>query len=160
MKSFQTTVSALALVFLSFSGALAEERVVVKMDETLLLDVAGAPGAVVIGNPSIADATAHGSKIFLHGRSYGSTNITVLDEDGKKITAFDITVQVGSNDNVAMFKAGSRYSYVCAPLCQASMQVGDSNDFVNALITLNQKKIELATGKSSAQSASPPIPAQ
>jgi hypothetical protein len=160
MKSFRTTVSALALVLLSSSAVLAEERVVVKMDETLLLDVAGTPGAVVIGNPSIADATAHGSRIFLHGRSYGSTNITVLDEDGKKITAFDITVQIGSNDNVAVFKAGSRYSYVCASLCEASMKAGDEFDFVNNLITLNQKKIELATGKSSSQSASPPVPAQ
>jgi hypothetical protein len=160
MKPFRTTFSALALVLLSSSGVLAEERMVVKVDETLLLDVAGMPGAVVIGNPSIADATAHGSRIFLHGRTYGSTNVTVLDEDGKKIIAFDVTVQVGSNDNVAIFKAAERYSYVCAPLCQATVQVGDNVGFTDDMIKLNQKKIELATGKTSAQSASPPVPAQ
>jgi hypothetical protein len=163
MKPICKTVGALAMVLFSSSTIFAAEKVehmTVKMDETVLLNVSGAPGSVVIGNPSIADATAHGSKIFIHGRSYGSTNLTILDVDGKQLVSFDVSVEVGSSDNVAIFRAAERYSYVCAPLCQASMQIGDNADYTKTIVELNGAKIKLATGQSSAQSPSPPAPAQ
>jgi hypothetical protein len=160
MKPIYTTIGMLAIVLLSSSATLATERMTVKMDESVLLNISGQPGSVVIGNPSIADATALGSKVLLHGRSYGSTNLIILDSAGKEIVSFDLTVVVGSNDNIALFKNGERFSYVCAPLCQASMQIGDNGDYTAQQLELNGGKIKLATGQSSAQTPPPKTPAQ
>jgi hypothetical protein len=160
MKPFFTTVSAFAIAIVSSCVAHGNERITVKMDESMILNFAGEAGSVVIGNPSIADATSLGSKILLHGRSYGSTNLIVLDSNGKELISFDLTVVVGSNDAVALFKDGNRYSYVCAPLCQVSTQVGDQKGFTDMQLDGNSGKIKLATGQESAQTPPPKIPVQ
>lgn len=160
MNLLRNTLSALSLAILSSSAAFAAQELVVKTDQTQLLSISGSPGAVVVGNPSIADATVHGSQIFVHGRAFGSTNLIVLDHDGNQVASFDITVQIGGSNNMALFKAGSRYSYVCAPLCEAAMQVDDEHQWTEDIIKLNQKKTDLATGKTSALSASAPAPSQ
>jgi hypothetical protein len=160
MKFIYPTVGMLAIVLLSSSATLAKERMTVKMDESVLLNISGQPGSVVIGNPSIADATALGSKVLLHGRSYGTTNLIILDSAGREIVSFDLTVIVGSNDNIALFKNAERFSYVCAPLCQVSMQIGDNGNYTAQQLELNGGKIKLATGQSSAQTPPPKTPAQ
>ena len=156
MKLLRTTFSALSLAFLT-TLASASEELVIKSDQTQLLSISGTPGTVVIGNPSIADATVHDNKVFLHGRASGSTNLIILDQEGNQLATFDVTVQIGGNNNVAVFKAATRFSYTCAPLCEAAMQVGDDVPWTDDIIKLNGKKLDLATGKSSAESAPPPV---
>jgi len=119
LNLLRATTSALALAFLHTSASQAAQELIVKTDQTQLISISGTPGAVVIGNPSIADATVHGNKIFVHGRAFGSTNLIILDESGNQLTALDITVQMGGQNNLAVYKAGARYSYVCAPSCEA-----------------------------------------
>ena len=160
MNLLRNTIGAITLALLSSSAAVAATELIVNTDETQLINVSGTPGTVIVGNPSIADATVHGSKIFVHGRGFGQTNLTILDQDGNQLAIFDISVKVTGSNNVAVFKAASRFSYTCAPLCEESMQVGDEHSWTDEIIKLNQKKLDLATGKSSAQSAAPPAPAQ
>lgn len=160
MNLLRSTISAITLALIFSSTALAATELIVKADETQLVSVSGTPGTVIVGNPSIADATVHGSKIFIHGRAFGQTSLAILDQDGNQLATFEITVQVTGNNNVAVFKAASRFSYVCAPLCEETMQLGDEHGWTDEIIKLNQKKLDLATGKSSAQSAAPPAPAQ
>ena len=155
MKLSRPTPGAIVLALLMSSASAAEE-IVVKTDQTQMLSVTGNPGAVVIGNPSIADATVHGSKVFIHGRGFGTTNLTILDLDGNQISSFDVVVQVGGDNNVAVFKAANRYSFVCVTLCENQMQVGDQFEWTDNIIKLNQKKMDLATGKTSASSQSAP----
>ena len=120
LKLLRVTSSALALAFLHTSATLAAQELIIKTDQTQLISISGTPGAVVIGNPSIADATVHGDKIFVHGRAFGSTNLIILDENGNQLSSLDITVQLGGENNLALFKAGARYSYVCAPNCEGN----------------------------------------
>jgi hypothetical protein len=160
MKLLRTTASVAVLAILSSSLAAAAEGLVIKTDQTQLLNVSGNPGTAIIGNPSIADATVHGSKIFLHGRAFGATNIIILDQDGNQLAAFDVTVENRDSNNVALFKAGQRYSYDCAPTCQTAMQVGDEPIYTDTIIKMSQKKLDFATGKNSAESAAAPAPAQ
>jgi Pilus formation protein N terminal region len=157
LKLLRVTTSALALVFCSASAAIAAQELIIKTDQTQLINVSGIPGAVVIGNPSIADATVHGDKIFVHGRAYGSTNLIILDQDGNQLASLDVTVQLGGVNNLAVYKAGSRFSYICAPECEASLQQGDQVDWFNDIAKMGTKKSDIATGKSSADSAAPPV---
>ena len=108
--------------------------------------MAGEVSTVVVGNPSIADATIQGSNVFIHGRSFGSTNLIVLDRQGSQIANLDVTVMQGGNHNLTVFRAGGKYSYVCEPQCQVALQIGDKVDFFDAVNDESTKKIGLATG--------------
>jgi hypothetical protein len=156
LKLLRVTTSALALAYLYTPAALAAQELIIKTDQTQLISVSGTPGTVVIGNPSIADATVHGDKIFVHGRAFGSTNLIILDENGNQLSSLDITVQLGGENNLAVYKAGARFSYVCAPTCEASLQSGDLPDWFAAVSKMDGKKTGAATGKSSADSEAPP----
>ena len=140
----------LALFAASYSApVLAAADVVVMTDEAKVVNINGEPGTIVVGNPNIADVTVQGNQIFVHGRNFGSTNLIVLDHDGKQLAAFDITVMLGGPSNVSVFKAGSRFSYVCAPGCEGALQVGDKSDYFEAIGKQNGLKVDLATGASS-----------
>ncbi len=156
LKLLRLALSAAALSALSASAAFAGQELIIKSDETQLISLSGNPSAIVVGNPSIADATVHGNKIYVHGRAFGSTNMIVLDQDGSQLAALDITVQMNGANNVAIYKAGNRYSYTCAPLCEVAMQPGDQIDWLSDNIKANGQKSGLATGKSSADSAQAP----
>jgi hypothetical protein len=154
-KLLRITSTALALAFLQTS-AFATQELIVKTDQTQLISISGNPGAIVIGNPSIADATVHGNKLFVHGRAFGSTNLIILDENGNQLSALDITVQQGGENNMAVYKGGARFSYVCAPMCEGTLQSGDAADFFGDISKMDAKKTGAATGKSSADSEAPP----
>jgi Flp pilus assembly secretin CpaC len=160
MNLLRNTLGALSLALLTSTSAFAAQELILLTDQTQLLSISGNPGTVVVGNPSIADATVHGSKIFVHGRGYGSTNLIILDQDGNQISSFDVTVQSGGNNTVAVYKAASRYSYICAPNCEAIVQVGDQKDWMGEIVQLNQKRNDWATGNASTPQAAPPTPAQ
>jgi hypothetical protein len=160
LKFLRASTSALALAFLFTSPSFAVQELIIKTDQTQLIDVSGSPGAVVIGNPSIADATVHANKIFIHGRAFGSTNLIILDQSGNQLVSLNITVQLGGDNNVALYKAGSRYSYVCAPDCEANLQAGDQVDWFGDIAKMETKKSDIATGKASSDSQAAPPAAQ
>ncbi|MBC8037240.1 MAG: pilus assembly protein N-terminal domain-containing protein [Rhizobiales bacterium] len=142
------------------SQAIAAQPLVIHTDQSKIIDLARAPGVVVVGNPSIADATIQGNRVFVHGRGYGTTNLIILDEDGDQIADFEIDVQLGGQNNVSLFKAGQLQSYVCAGDCQTMMHVGDNPEhFKDTVLERNKDKIDLATGQESAETDEPP-PAQ
>jgi hypothetical protein len=157
LKLLRVTTGALALAFLCSSAAFAAQELIIKTDQTQLINISGAPGAVIIGNPSIADATVHGDKIFVHGRAYGSTNLIILDQNGNQLASLDVTVQLGGVNNLTVYKAGARNSYVCAPLCEATLESGDQPDWFADIAKMNGKKSDAATGKSSGDSAAAPV---
>src|SRR4051794_1039251 len=100
---------------LAAAPALAIPDVVVMNDQAKLVEIPGGePATVVVGNPNIADVTVQGNQIFVHGRNFGTTNMIVLDREGKQLSAFDVTVMLRGTNNVAIYKAGRRFSFVCA----------------------------------------------
>jgi hypothetical protein len=55
--------------------AIAAQPLIVYTDQTQVIDVPREPGIVVVGNPSIADASIQGRKVFLH-LQLRTTNVT------------------------------------------------------------------------------------
>jgi Pilus formation protein N terminal region len=142
-----------ALCLLITCAAAQAEELILKTDETKLLKISKTPGTIVIGNPSIADATIEGKNVFLQGKAFGSTNIIILDDKGDEIVNYDVTIQIGGNHNMAVFKPTGRFSYTCAPLCEAQMQVGDPTDYVSSLVEVTETKSNLAKGISNQDSS-------
>jgi len=131
---------------LANTASLAASEIVVMSDEAKLVSVGGDVSTVVVGNPSIADATVQGQNVFFHGRTYGSTNLIVLDKQGSQIANLAVTVMQGGSNNLTVFRGGGKYSYVCQPNCQVALQIGDKPEFFDAVNDESTKKVGLATG--------------
>jgi hypothetical protein len=146
-KRLSLAILAIAsLSILSSTPSSAATEIVVMADEAKLVSVGGDVATVVVGNPSIADATVQGQNIFIHGRSFGSTNLIVLDKQGSQIANLGVTVMQGGNSNLTVFRGGGKYSYVCEPQCQVALQIGDKTDFFDSVESETSKKIGIATG--------------
>jgi Pilus formation protein N terminal region len=138
--------------------ATAGQLLTVEVDQSQVLTLPSTPGAIVIGNPSIADVSIQGQQIFIHGRGFGQTNLTILDMQGQQIANFDVVGKHTQVSNVALFKGSDRYSYSCATFCEAEIQVGDKLEHVTGLLSQASGKIELATGNKTAEAAAPQAP--
>jgi len=126
--------------------------VTVEVDESQLVMLGADPATVVVGNPSIADISLNGKQMFLHGHSFGETNIMVFDASGNKILNYKVSVAHHTDNQVTMFAASGRrpdldrYTYTCAPNCEVNMMVGDRNDWFGQNLGNNQAKYKFATG--------------
>lgn len=153
MTNFSLPALAFATALISFAGpALASNDVTIYTDQAKILQLTGKPGTIVVGNPSIADVTVQGDRVVLMGRSYGVTNIIILDQDGRQLAALDVTVQITDTNAVHVYKAGGRISLVCAPVCEQTLQVGDDPARAfDPLVKQIQTKNDLASGAAKAE---------
>ena len=144
---FKRSLAALALCAAAWAGpALAGTEVVLRTDEAKIISVSGEPGTVVVGNPSIADVTVRRDQLFVMGRSFGSTNMIVLDREGNQLASLDVIVTMGGSKNVQVFKAGTRMTYACSPECEATMQIGDRAEFFDGVGKQIGARSETAAG--------------
>ena len=120
--------------------------VTVKADQATLVALAGEPSTVVIGNALFADVTLKKGMIVIHGRQFGTTNVIVLDKDNTELANFELHVVRGGSNNLTIYKAGSAFSHVCAPVCESALQVGDNADHFTAVNTAMSTKLQLSTG--------------
>jgi len=106
----------------------------VELNKTEVVYLPATAGAIVIGNPNIADVSIHSANtIFVVGRGYGETNLVVLDAAGHKI--MDADIQVVNNlpaNGVRIYNGRARQTYNCAPYCQPAPVLGDGRGFISA----------------------------
>lgn len=129
---------AAATIFVLGSVAQAAENLTIVSDQTTTVTLQQEPGTVVIGNSSIADASAEGRLLFLHGKAFGATNVLILDGNGQKIAEYTVRVRVDDPESVVVFKQSGkvtmRESYSCVPNCEPTLQVGDSPAFTSSVV--------------------------
>lgn len=151
------TATFLCAALFAAHQASAAEPLVLLTDQTQLLKLPRPAGTIVVGNPTFADVTVQGRMVFLHGRGFGTTNIIIMDEDGAQMADFEVTVQMGGSNNLALYKGGlspaSHFSYVCAPNCESTLQVGDHNQYFGVVSGQITGKTGLATGKTAEDTA-------
>ena len=112
----RASVATVAVLF-SASMALAGGLYSVDLNKTEIVRLPENAGAVVIGNPEIADVTVHSANtLFVVGRGYGETNLVVLNSSGHTIMNADIQVvnKISSN-GVRLYNGKMRESYSCVP---------------------------------------------
>lgn len=114
-------------------------------DETTLVSVnanmarvlrLSAPAAtVIIGNPAVADVTIQDPQtLVLTGKSFGRTNMIILDGRGDPIADTVVEVTQLSSDTVTMFMGSQRTSLSCAPTCQPTIMMGDDPSYTSTVI--------------------------
>ena len=100
----------LAMV-LSASWAAAEDvaPLVVGIDRAKVMRISRPADVVILGNPAIADATIQDNQtLIITGRSFGSTNLIVLDAAGQPIADEIVNVTATNDDVVTVYKRASR----------------------------------------------------
>ena len=101
-------------------------KVTLGQDPTIQLPTRVA--TIVIGNPLIADATVtSGNMMVITGKSYGTTNIILLDQMGTVLMEKSVLVRAPDN-LVAVYYAASRQSFKCNPTCGPTHLLGDGAD--------------------------------
>ena len=135
-KLRQRLLVAAALVAAGVSQpAMAASNVVqVLVDEATLVRPDRSAAEIVVGNPSIADVSVQSGKVLaVTGKSFGETNLIVMDADGKVVANRQLIVQEPRTGFVTMYRGGARQTLHCAPYCTPPLVIGDTPDIFGAV---------------------------
>jgi len=147
LRSQLVLACGLAGAVLAAAPASAAEPIMIAVDQAKVMRIARPAETVIIGNPSIADATIKDQlTLIITGRSFGTTNLIVLDADGEPIADQLLTVQSADLTQVTVYKASVRQTYSCAPVCEPTLNIGDNNDNFEATNNQIQARGSLAAG--------------
>jgi Flp pilus assembly secretin CpaC len=123
-------VSALGIATVPASGEATTAPVSVKVNMARILRISSPANTVIIGNPRVADVTIQDPQtLVLTGKSYGQTNMIVLDAQGNAIADTLIEVVQAQADIVTVYMGASRTTLACAPVCQPTIMLGDDESF-------------------------------
>jgi hypothetical protein len=130
--------------------AQAEGRDVrVLIDQATMLRLERSAAEIVVGNPSIADVSVQSGKVLvLTGKSFGETNLIVLDAQGKIIINRRVVVQEPHGGYVTVYRGATRHTLYCAPNCETPLVIGDSPEYFDGIA--KEIKTKQAIGQSSA----------
>lgn len=121
-------VMIVALAALSLAPAVqAEDEGILRvyMNSARVLKLDRPVSKVIVGNSEVADATvADARTIVLTGRSYGTTNLVLLDADGNAIVDERILVSIDESSTVRVFKSTERTVLSCTPNCEQHAKTG------------------------------------
>lgn len=104
------------------------EAVVVTVDQAKLFKVSRPAATIIIGNPAIVDATVEDDQtLILTGRSFGVTNLIVLDANGDSVVDQSVVVKGHETNTVRIYRRNSRETLACAPVCEPTLTIGDDS---------------------------------
>lgn len=131
-------IVVLGLVLARAAGQ-ADEPLAVTIDRAKVMHISRPADTVIIGNPAIADATIQDKQtLIITGRSFGTTNLIVLDSDGQPIADEVLMVQASDDRVVTIYKRAARETLSCTPDCAPALAIGDQNDSFDSV----KKQIE------------------
>ncbi|MFZ0557839.1 MAG: pilus assembly protein N-terminal domain-containing protein [Methylovirgula sp.] len=130
VRSFPFVAKTGVAVFLLLTPALAEDTLVVTVDQARVVKVPSTARTLVIGNPMIADVTLlkQGGTMVVTGKGFGETNLIALDPNGNPVAESMVQV-VGGGNGLVVQRGMDRQSYTCAPRCQPTARLGDDSKF-------------------------------
>jgi Flp pilus assembly secretin CpaC len=130
------------------TAAGASNKVAVLIDQATLVRLDRPAAEIVVGNPSIADVSVQTSKLLvITGKSFGETNLVVMDADGKVVANRQLIVQEPRTGFVTMYRGIARQTLHCAPNCTPPLVIGDTPDSFGAVAN------QITTKQSISQSA-------
>jgi Flp pilus assembly secretin CpaC len=130
---------ALGVSLASSAYAVDGAPIDVNVNMARVLRISGAAATVIVGNPGIADVTIQDPQtLILTGKSYGQTNLIVLDSAGNPVADTLIEVVQMQAGAVTVYQGQARTSLACAPVCQSVVMMGDDTAFSSEAIASAQ----------------------
>jgi Flp pilus assembly secretin CpaC len=115
---------------------------VVNFDQSTLLQLSRPADLVIVGNPSIADvAIQSGTLLVITGKSFGITNIIVMDAERKVIQDQRLMVRRDEEKVVNLHRGKDRQTWNCTGgQCNPSMTVGDDPIYFSSVKEMSASK--------------------
>ena len=129
----------IAALLSSAGSAVAAETaskppIAVILDRAKVMHISRPADTIIIGNPGIADATIQDAQtLIITGKSFGSTNLIVLDAQGQPIADEVLSVQPNDDSVVTIFRRSSRVTLSCTPDCSPTLAIGDATESFDTL---------------------------
>jgi Flp pilus assembly secretin CpaC len=137
-------LTAAILAMLVAAGSAAAQMVddiIVKYDQSQLLRLPQPAAEIIIGNPVIADvAVQSGGVLIVTGKSFGITNMIVLDAKRDVILERRIMVRREDVRVVNLLRGSQRQTYNCTPQCNPTVTIGDEAAYFDATLKAAEKK--------------------
>lgn len=122
--------SMAACMLAPLPAAAADGPISVKVNMARILRISAPAATVIIGNPGVADVTIQDPQtLVLTGKSFGQTNLIVLDSQGNPIADTALEVVEATANVLTVYQGGSRTTLACAPVCQPTISLGDDPSF-------------------------------
>lgn len=111
----------------------------VNVNMARILRISAPAATVVVGNPGVADVTIQDPQtLILTGKSYGQTNLIVLDAAGQPIADTLVEVVQMQAGVMTVYQGQKRTSLACAPVCQPVVMMGDDTSFSSTALASSQ----------------------
>ncbi|MBP2548389.1 Flp pilus assembly secretin CpaC [Neorhizobium galegae] len=99
----------------------------VYMNQARVLKLDRPVAKVIIGNAEVADATvADPTTIVLTGRSFGTTNLVLLDSAGEAIADERVLVSIDEGNTVRVYRQTERSVLSCTPACEKNAKTASN----------------------------------
>lgn len=125
LRSLAKIATAAIVTLLPMAGVATsdDDMLRVSMNHARVLRLDRPVSKVIVGNAKVADATVSDAHtIVLTGRSYGTTNLVLLDADGNAIVDERILVSIDEGNTVRVFRQTERTVLSCTPNCEQHSQ--------------------------------------
>ena len=140
--------AVLGLAATASAGAAPGEMIDVTIDFAKVLKLERPAATIIIGNPGIADATIGDEEtIVLTGKAAGTTNLIVMDQEGREIANSTIRVSSDVQQLTTVFYGSNRQTFSCAPTCEQVISVGDDPESFDSATSQIQTRTEFAAGQ-------------
>ena len=118
-RKLMLAAAASGLLGLAATQALAGQLVVEK-NHTARITLPAAAGAVIVGNPDIADVNVVDSHtIYIVGKGFGNAAVTITGRDGRALYDAEVVVTAAQKGGVTVYKGLKPSMMVCSTICIA-----------------------------------------
>lgn len=134
-------LTSLGLVLLGTAAASAQDSAPIQVNVNMarVLRISAPAATVIVGNPGIADVTIQDPQtLILTGKSFGQTNLIVLDSHGEPIADTLVEVAQMQAGVMTVYQGQLRTTLACAPVCQPTVMMGDDNGFTSVTLASSQ----------------------
>ena len=141
-------VAVVALLSAPAAAAPVGEMVEVTIDFAKILRLDEPAATIFIGNPGIADASVEDeTTVVLTGKTAGTTNLIILDKDGKEMANTVVRVSSDIQQLTTIFYGRNRQTFSCSPTCERVISVGDSAESFDSATAQIQTRQQFSTGQ-------------
>jgi Flp pilus assembly secretin CpaC len=111
------------------SATAPQQGLTVPLDMAAPVRLPSDAAGVIVGNPSIAGVSVQSNRLlFVTGRSYGTTSLTVVDANGATIYHGRITVVPDETGAVMVTRGTETQRLTCNPVCRPQPDIGDGEE--------------------------------
>lgn len=121
LKRFSRCAAGAVVILAGLASALPAqaEDIRVFIDYARILRIDRDVSKVIIGNPAIADvAVSDPRTIVLTGRSFGTTNLVILDGTGTPLVDEKVVVARNDDDTLRVYRSVEALTLTCTPSCE------------------------------------------